>query len=438
VYVKTQLIREVQCAVNLAEKLQPFVEGREEEFINYVKSEVASLSKATFGEPLLHAIGEAYLSAAEKYIGYKEGFLGIDGFIASMKQKTRSNMAYLDVASKGVASINRMRRMSEISEQARLRDMEDLIPPTEEMIKAKEAAYSALSVKELREMCKERVRKPGSTSEADKGLDLSNCVEKKEIVRAILDNDALVFADIQKKHAAWKAGGCEGPPPARAYMKQSKAKPPAAAAGGGEEETPAGDGAFGMAEDMSPESQAQMAAEMESSLPVFMSALVSASLLDVEVTLKPVLKKCLDDHGITEEQRLRRAKGLLIMAGQFIAAKGANKGARGEVDAKHVLEGTMMKTMAKAQGQEVDDDDDFMAMREDLEKNMKEYEEGVKAEDEKDFGSAKDGGKEDDDDGKHDDDYSKTSSPMHAEAKPVPTNPPAPAKSTAPPEDDLD
>jgi len=46
------------------------------------------------------------------------------------------------------------------------------------------------------------------------------------------------------------------------------------------------------------------------------------------------------------------------MGKAFLAAKGTTKAARGELDPKHVLEGTMSKTMAKAQGQEVDDEDD--------------------------------------------------------------------------------
>ena len=48
-----------------------------------------------------------------------------------------------------------------------------------------------------------------------------------------------------------------------------------------------------------------------------------------------------------------------------IQAKGTSKAARGELEAKQVLEGTMHRTMAKAQGQEVDDDDDFIVSTDD-------------------------------------------------------------------------
>merc|ERR1719231_1061597 len=98
---------------------------------------------------------------------------------------------------------------------------------------------------------------------------------------------------------------------------------------------------------------------MEASLPTFLSTMVSASLLDVEVTLKAACHKVLADTSGDKEERQRRAQGMLMMGQAFSNAKGATPSARGEVEAKSVFEGTMMKTMAKAQGQEVHDDDEF-------------------------------------------------------------------------------
>ena len=62
-----QLRREVQCAVGLARRLQPYVDGDEETFSAFVVAEVAAMSKATFGEPLMHAIGAAYEAAADRW-----------------------------------------------------------------------------------------------------------------------------------------------------------------------------------------------------------------------------------------------------------------------------------------------------------------------------------------------------------------------------------
>jgi hypothetical protein len=197
-------------------------------------------------------------------------------------------------------------------------------------------------------------------------------------------------------HAAWKLGGMEGPSPAAPLMaeqrrkakaakaaaekaaakeKAAKEKAAAAASGGAAEDTKAADDADTKGEDseesaaeeaakgmfgdgMNDESAAEMNKAMESSLPVFMQTMVAASLLDVEITLRDVCKKVLGDHGVPLEQRVLRAKALKLLGKAFLKAKGTSKAARGELDAKHVLEGTMSKTMAKAQGQEVHDDDD--------------------------------------------------------------------------------
>jgi len=268
----------------------------------------------------------------------------------------------MDVASKGLKSLGQMQKMSDIAEQAKLREAEDPEAPSAEMLAAKEASYRALSVKELRELCKGRPQRPG---DAD-GIVTGGFVEKGDFVAALVADDARRFDALLAAHSAWKAGGCEGPPPIK---RKPKPKPAAAAATKAKAEAKAEVKAEAKAEtkaaaegedddNMDSEGSEAMAAAMEGSLPVFMSAMVAASLLDVEVTLKEVTKKVLGDFGVDEATRDNRARALRILGAKFIAAKGTTKAARGEVDAKYVLEGTMMKTMAKAQGQEVDDDDD--------------------------------------------------------------------------------
>ena len=65
------------------------------------------MSKATFGEPLMHAIGHAYTAAAKKHIGYRESLLGIDGHLTSIGQKMRSNYMHLDVSGRKEAHLHR-------------------------------------------------------------------------------------------------------------------------------------------------------------------------------------------------------------------------------------------------------------------------------------------------------------------------------------------
>ena len=60
--------------------------------------------------------------------------------------------------------------------------------------------------------------------------------------------------------------------------------------------------------EMSEEAQKKMESEMNNSLPVFMETMVSASLVDVEVTLKQVCKKVsryLEEHEGYGSTRLR-------------------------------------------------------------------------------------------------------------------------------------
>ena len=68
-----QTKREVQCAVDLAAKLQSFVEGHEEEWTKKVTEEANELSEAAFGATLLHAIAYIYVEQAELRLGLKDG-----------------------------------------------------------------------------------------------------------------------------------------------------------------------------------------------------------------------------------------------------------------------------------------------------------------------------------------------------------------------------
>lgn len=318
--------REVQCALDLLPKLNQYVEEEvpsEEAYEKFVKEEVADLSKATFGEPLLHAIGATYILSAERSLGYHDSFLGIGGHVASMKQKTRQTGSYIDMAKKGYATISKVREMAVCAEEAKSDRKKDLEPPTDEQKKEMEEKYLAHSTKELRNLCKEH------------SLDTSQCLEKADLVQLLMVND----------------------------VKINEEKAQAKATGG-----PAGM----MGEDISEEGQAKIQESLDKSLPTFLDTMVTASLLDVEITCKAACKKVLEDTSVTVEVRKRRAHALLLLGMEMSKATGATKSARGEVEAKQVLEGTMMKTLAKVQGQEVNDDDEFMSSDPDPEMDEKD------------------------------------------------------------------
>merc|ERR1712146_242732 len=107
--LKIQNIRCVKLALGLAKKLQLYVDGAEDEFIENCKKEANELSQATFGPTMLQEIGWVYQNQGEQYIGYHHSVLGIEGAIASSSSQMSSMKRQTDLIGAAFSAISALR-----------------------------------------------------------------------------------------------------------------------------------------------------------------------------------------------------------------------------------------------------------------------------------------------------------------------------------------
>ena len=81
--------REVTCAIHLRQRVEPYVDGsqNESEFIALCQAEAANITKGAFGDVYCSAIGFALELEADEFIGFQKSFLGLEGHTARIKKR---------------------------------------------------------------------------------------------------------------------------------------------------------------------------------------------------------------------------------------------------------------------------------------------------------------------------------------------------------------
>jgi curved DNA-binding protein CbpA len=238
--------REVKCAINLRERIAPFVGGRqhEEEFIALAQEEAANIVKGAFGDVFCNTIGFAMEVEAEEFLGFQQSFFGtVDAHAARLKKRANSFNNNMKIVGAGISA-------------------------------------ARIGRKAMREV--DSIQSKAKSVEGQEG-----------------ENNAGMDAEAVKKATE----------------------------------------------------------KFEESLPAILELAWAINVRDISRTLKHVCKKLFVDAGVPMEIRVKRAEAVKILGREFYAIGRASSGTKVKnIDPQDIrarAEVAAMKTMAKAQGQEL-------------------------------------------------------------------------------------